>query len=554
MYIGEPSIKRRRLIISGTVVVLALLFIILFWRELGDVLMMFVEFPNGFTNRRLDSLGNLGYNVLAFFLFFYIWILFISHQALLPAATIQEKWRTTFQFFMFILGQHGPAVFVKDGKVLSTKEDVRDGPGVAVVDFNSAVVLEERLPPPGIGSGFDSATHKLMWWLGLADRAQSPRVLGPGIVFTRSRERIRSSVDLRRQFRMIRDVQGYTRDGIEVTAGVWSIFSIGQDPDVVEVTYDGERRPENLRVVRFEQLPEGHLRIISLSDELDRLDRQEIHHFYHVLEHTQAFEPFKKLKPPSALPVFNPERVFAAVYSEARGEDDGVKAWTDLPTRLAASIFREVISQITYDDLYKVGSMIPLPLMRYKARLRQTMRNNGLLSFRLLFQASGEDLQVRRVVQEANLIVSEMRLLANSKILRDRGIKVIASGFGDILPVSEAVYRHRLESWRAPWQRDTEIVHATSALEASKVRSRARALAQQDLAVHLNRIYDSTINQEVLAVRLMQALESVAADPRTRQLLPANTVELVQHTARMLSIGDGSQQQTTAGEAQGGSG
>ncbi len=538
MYIGEPSNKRRRTIIGGIIAVLVLLYLIGFWRELRDIVLMLVQFPDGFFPERVESLRKIIYTILTFLFFGMMWIVLISNQALLPAVTVQEKWRTAFQFVVYILGQHGPAVFVKDGQVLSTKEDIRDGPGVAVVDFNSAIVLEERLPPPGLGSGFDSGFHRLLWQLGLADKAESPRVMGPGIVFTRSRERIRGSIDLRRQFRLLKDIPGYSRDGIEVTAPVWSIFTIGQDPDIVQVTYEGEKHPDNLRVINFESLPDGYLRVSGLSDELDPIDRQEIHHHYHVLSRTQDFKEFSKLPFPEALPVFNKDRVFSAVYSEARSENETVVPWTDLPTRLAASIFREIISQVSYDQLYQLGNPGPLPLVRFRGRLRQTMRNYGLLSYRLLFLKKGESFQLRRVYRETDMEVSEVRALSASKILRDRGIKVIASGFGDIFPVSEAVYRHRLESWKAPWERDQIMVNASSELEAARIRARARALAQQDLASSLTTIMQTTSSPEVLAVRLMQALEAVGSDPRTVQLLPQNTIELMRGVHEFLVHGE----------------
>ena len=538
MYLGEPTNKRRRTIIGGIIAALVLFYLIGFWREIRDVILMLAQFPDGFFPERIESAKILIYTVFTFLLFAIFWIIAISQQALLPAITPQERWRTAFQFITYILGQHGPAVFVKDGKVLSTKEDVRDGPGVAVVDFNSAVVLEERLPPPGLGSGFDSGFHRFLWQLGLADKAESPRVMGPGIVFTRSRERIRGAVDLRRQFRMLKDISGYSRDGIEVGANVWSIFTIGQDPDILQVTYEGEKHPDNLRVINFEPLPDGYLRVAGFSDELDRLDRQEIHHYFHVLSRTQDFQEYSALPPPSALPVFNKERVFNAVYSEARAEDEEVVKWTELPTRLGASIFREIISQASYDQLYQVGNPGPLPLTRFRGRLRQTMRNYGLLSYRMIFLKNGEPFQLRRVYREGEMKVSKTHALVASKILRDRGIKVIASGFGDILPVSEAVYRHRLDSWKAPWQRDQLMVNATSELEVMRIRARARALAQQDLAANLSTIMAATSNPEVLAVRLMQALEQVGADARTMQLLPPNTIDLMRSVHDFLSHGE----------------
>ncbi|MBI4929089.1 MAG: hypothetical protein HY835_15075, partial [Anaerolineae bacterium] len=303
--IEEQSNRRRRTILGSIAAGFILAFLIAFWGELRDVLLMIVQIPNGFTSERFDSLLNLGYNLQWFVLFALAWIVLVSFQALLPAGSFADYLRTAYQFVVYIFGQHGPAVFVKDGKVLSTREDVRDGPGVAVVDFNSAIVLEERLPPPGIGSGYDSAMHRFFWSLGLADKAESPRVMGPGIVYTRSRERIRAAIDLRRQFRMVRGINGYSRNGIEVSTNVWAIFTVGQDPDVVQVTYDGEARPENLRVVNFEALPDGHLRMVSMSDELDRQDRQEIHHHFQVLRHTREIYPYKKIDPPNPLPVFD---------------------------------------------------------------------------------------------------------------------------------------------------------------------------------------------------------------------------------------------------------
>jgi hypothetical protein len=551
MYLGEPTNQGRRRIIGGIVAGLSLLFLIAFWHELVDVFMMITQFPDGFFPERIESLKILGFNGLTFLLLGGMWTLLISQQALLPASTPQERWRTAYQFLLFIFRRHGPAVFIKDGKVLSTKEDARDGPGVAVVDFNSAVVLEERLPPPGLGSGFDSILHQLAWSLGLADKAESPRVKGPGIVFTRSRERTHAAVDLRRQFHILKDVSAHTRNGIEVKANVWSIFSIGQNPDVLQVTYIDEKRPENLRVLSLEDLGDGHYRVSGISDELDDADREEIHHYFHLVNRTYHMLPFSskfELEIPtgtnpddiepieqSTNPVFWPHRVFSAVFSQARGDNDNWVPWTDLPTRQGAIIFRELISQVNYDDLYQGGNSIRLPLLGYRAMLRQKMRNSGRLAFRLLMRTNGEPFQLRRVLDESEMEVSKVRHLTNSKVLRDRGIKVIASGFGDVLPLSEAIYVARLKSWQAPWQRDQVMISGQRELQAMRVRSRARALAQQEMISSLNTIIETTSSPGVMTVRLMQALELVASDPRTRELLPPDTIDMMQKAQNLLT-------------------
>ncbi len=526
MYLGEPNRKNRVLLIIGLVVFLIFLFIISFEKELKFFLEVLGDFGKLNDPERRIAFFIVLYNLAGFVLIGFIYVWMISAQAILPVQNAKEIWRTIWRLMLYILRLHGPAVFVKDGKVISTREDVRNGPGVIVVDFNSAVVLEETVPPPGIGRAFEDFFHQVQMLLGLADRPQSPRVFGPGIVFMRKRERIRGTVDLRRQFRVIRGVTAYTRDGIEVYANVNCIFTIGQPPDVVEVTYEGkEQDADHLRVVRFEQVNRDYLRLVAIEDELERNDRREIHHVSHGLS-DRDFKPYTPLPPVSNQPEFDRDRVFAAVFAQARSEDR-LLTWTELPARFAASVFREILSQVRFDELYQLHGRSP-GVSIYRARLRQTVRNNGLLSYRMVFLKNGEPFQRRRVYHVSEIIVSEVFPLMTPKLLRDRGIKVISSNFGDINPVNEAIYHHRLESWRAPWQRDTAIRAASLELEAMRVMGRARAKAQVDLATHLKEIFDSKdLTDEVVAVRLLRALESSASDPKTRQLLPPHTVEIL---------------------------
>ncbi len=526
MYLGEPNRKNRVLLIIGLVGFLILLFLLSFERELKFFFEIFGD-PGKFSNSEYrNAFFIVLYNLAGFIIIGSIYAWMISAQAILPVQNVKEVWRTVWRLMLYILRLHGPAVFVKDGKVISTREDVRHGPGVIVVDFNSAVVLEETVPPPGIGRALEDFFHRVQMLFGLADRPQSPRVFGPGIVFMRKRERIRGTVDLRRQFRVVRGVTAYTRDGIEVYANVNCIFTVGQPPDVVEVTYEGtEQDADHLRVVRFEKVNDEYIRLVSMEDELERNDRREIHHVTHGLS-DRDFKIYSPLPAVSNQPEFDRDRVFAAVFAQARSEDR-VLTWTELPARFAASVFREILSQVRFDELYQLQGRSPGVTM-YRARLRQTVRNNGLLSYRMVFLKNGEPFQKRRVYHVSEVVVSEVFPLTTPKLLRERGIKVIGSNFGDINPVNEAIYHHRLESWRAPWQRDTAIRTASLELEAMRVLGRARAKAQVDLATHLKEIFDSgDLTDEVVAVRLLRALENSAYDPKTRQLLPPHTMEIL---------------------------
>ena len=126
------------------------------------------------------------------FLFFFLTCLFImSTQALLPVNSLQEVLQTAFQFLVFMLGLHGPAVLIKDGKVYAEAAELRRVlPGVAVIDFNSALVLEPVNSAPGCLSAILSAPRFVLDLLGLLpagwqEPAQAVRVRGPGLTFIR---------------------------------------------------------------------------------------------------------------------------------------------------------------------------------------------------------------------------------------------------------------------------------------------------------------------------------------------------------------------------------
>ena len=549
MYLERPGVSRRSLLIGITFGVLVLLFIVSFWNEIIQSfqflwgLVTFALLPNTRISPPASgswSVAVICFNVIfGFGLVFAGWLFLLSRQAVLPVNGLVDVWRTTWHLFLYTMRMHGPAIFVKDGKALVTREDERRvGPGVVVIDFNSAVVFEEMILPSGLLGGSGGIVQKLLLALRLTDHFESPRARGCGVVFTRPHERIRGVVDLRKQFRMQQEVSAYTREGIEVTTNINTLFTIGEKPDVLQVTYLGDQREENLRVVVVEKLPDGRMRVKNLLDELDEEDRREIHHYARVAGRLGVLQPYQPISPNSQIPEFDPERVFSAVFSAARNAQDEVVPWYDLPTRVAVEQFQGILSRENYDTLYQQGTG-RLPLLEVQAKLRVRMRDMGILSFRLLAH-KGQDLEIDQVYNPAELLVSPVRALTGSKVLRDRGIKVIASSFGDLNPVSEGVYKQRLDNWRATWERDIALIHASRDLEAMRVRSRAQAQAQRDLFNAFSQIFQSSENsEEVLTIRVFQALESLAGDPKTRQFLPPETVDIIRNLHGWLLPSDG---------------
>jgi hypothetical protein len=233
------------------------------------------------------------------------------------------------------------------------------------------------------------------------------------------------------------------------------------------------------------------------------------------------------LPKPSNKVQFDPVRVFNSVFAQARNDKQDAIPWTELPKRVAAGLYREILSHVNYDDLYDVKQeRDAFPLPKYKAKIRFAMRNNGILSYRLIFDRKGKPLVKGRIYRPENLIVSQVMPLTNSKVLRDRGIKVIFSSFSDPIPVNDAVYMQRLDAWRSNWERELNITLATRDLEAMRERSRARVEAQ----LFEKRDY----SDEALALRVLQSLETAAADPKTLALLPNDTIRLMEYVRSIL--------------------
>jgi len=222
-------------------------------------------------------------------------------------------------------------------------------------------------------------------------------------------------------------------------------------------------------------------------------------------------------------------RVLAAIYSQALDVDqDGeYMSWTNLPVHVAAQTFRDMVSKEQYDYLYEPKDPYNYNMPKLKGNFSRTMRNQGVLAFRFIDHRDGEPLTTGSEWADEELIYYQSRELKNPKVLRARGIKVIASGFPDLFPVSPKIPEQWLETWRAPLESRAIDVRGKGKLQAVRVINQSRAQAQRDMAHTLARILQSSRSEEALAMRVFQALESTAMDQDTRQFLPRDTMYLL---------------------------
>lgn len=478
---------------------------------------------------------------------FIVWLLLVSGQAIAPVNSMSERFRVAWYLFLYMLGRHGFAAAIRDGKIQSQQEPVTGSPGLLLIDFNSAVVVEENVPVRSLRG----AWHGLLERLGLMDVRESPRVFGPGLAFLRPGAYIHSVVDLRRQFRRGEKASAYTRDGIEIQTNIWTLFQAGCDPTALPLSFTfvgrkptenlktvSHRRPENLRMVELKETPEGQIRVErirtleDLQDELSEADRRQIRDTLSGPAGSSPLMPYRLQVREARPPVFDPRYAFLAAFSDALDEEGRVIPWQGLPVKVAIDLYRQLLLECNYDDLY--GSVEQrddlnqdFPVRRIRSILSARLRNSGIRSFRLV-EAQLGDLQEGATYSPGQLRTTRPIPLNAPQVLRNAGLSVIASGFGDLIPVSEAIYQQRLDNWRARWYQDLRLVEASRERDVMHSRARARMKTQQQLVEKLSQMVNSkSRTPNATAFQIYMELERLAGDPVTRQLLPKDTVALM---------------------------
>lgn len=474
------------------------------------------------------------------------WMLYLIAWAILPVRTLSQHWQAMRHFARFATGRRTPLLLVRDGRW------VRDFPrkhkaagGAAIVDLDSALVLERQpsawsAPLASAAQLAAAVTPQPSALPALRQPVESP-VRGPGLTFLRHNQKPRGLVSLRVQARANPGILGYTSDGIEVKTNVVAVFTLGQPASRILVAYDGAPTAQNLRVLSLD--PETK-KIRSISDELDEIDQQEIH--LDALDFLAFRQPNALLELVAASPEhppfhIDPQRIFAAVYSQARhATESKLDDWTSLPALVATEIFRNMLSQVSYDSLYLPDDPVRFPLQTdFKPAFARKIRYQGVMSYQFVHRLDGQPPAIGQRVDNRQFRIAPLKDLCASKVLRDRGIKVLHAGFSELAPTDPKIRQQRLDNWRARWQKEADLIKADLDLEAMRIKNHARAEKQREMINLLSHIiHTSAFPEEALTLRLFQALEDIAAEPPTRQLLPVDTVQVLKSLRLWLLSGE----------------
>ncbi len=471
---------------------------------------------------------------------FFLLSLWFVGQFVLPVRTADQRWKLFTRLVRFVFKIHGPAIFIKEGVQIAKAEELeRSLPGVAMVDLTSAVALEKSWVPLSIGGAprrgiLRAASQGAEEALNLHRSGRSQpmvRVAGPGVVFTEMGEKVRGSASLRRHFRVSGTVTASTRDGFQIQSPVFTLFTLGDAPDNHKVGYYGGTGPEHLKVTKLGD-KEKIIEDGDFQEEFDEQDRAEIHQFASRYS-SQPFEPVwsppePKLssKPPY---VFDEERVFGAIYSRARtAQEDQVEVWSELPLKVAIEIFRDMLSLKTYAELYEPESDNFPFFKEFRPTFARRMRNQGVLTFQLVRRKDGRPFEKGMTWKPNEIETSPIQKLRTSKVLRDRGIKVLVAGFPELTPLHKGVRETLVNHWGAAWQRDALKKESEYVQLAGQERAHIVASAQGEIIDSLMEAYRASgSTRDAVVWQIFQVLDSMVSDPETRPLLPAETLDFL---------------------------
>lgn len=459
-----------------------------------------------------------------------VFLSFLVSESALPIRTSAERSKVRERWRDFSRRGRAPLYVVREG--LMVKEPQRRagdppekqsiGKGVARVDQTSAIVLERQW-----SAGAAPAAKPKPGQTGKITRFPLARVGRPGVVFIQGGEKIRGVVSLRKQTRVNPGILGQTKDGIEVKTTVVTIFTVSQPPDVVKVAYVGDPIAENLRVLVIDP---SSRRIKSIVDELEQDDKEEIDRFAQekYLPYSDPNVPLDMADKAQDRPPYfiDDERLMAAVYSQGRDVNDSkVDSWTDLPPIVATGVFRNLISQETFDGLVNPDEMgVPRYIRDFKPLFMRKLRHQGVMSYQFVHRKDEGQPKMGDRVAHRDYRIGPVQPLTAQRLLRDRGIKVMVATFGELAATSARVPEQRLDNWSARWESAAGEALADYELEEARIRNSARAEVERAMIKRLLEVVQSSeYSEEAVTLLVLQALEQYAQDPNTRRMLPSET-------------------------------
>lgn len=528
-WVSSP--KRSPFSVKRVVLAILFVFFVLYFdlfRGIIQGFLLFFRLPDENTSLLAELLRYWGSFALwaLLFLFSFSVFLFLAAFFILPNLSLEQHLELWKRLWLYLVGKHGAAIFVRNGKLIGeSSEKSKKGVGLLLIDRQSAVVVEELS----------------------RNRTTQVKVFPPGIVFLNPRQKIRGSVDLRPQRRTISDLRAYTKDGLEIVTELSIVFTLGQSPEVLLVTYDwdpAQNHPgaDSLRVIHFsEPLPSTQslqtLRrnVASLSNEIDPDDREEIHRFVQNFHLGTPYLPSEPQPGSKTQYVVDAQRIMAAFYAIPAQSSPVSMDWRDLPLQIAIDLFREFIASIPYEAVYSPDHPISHPLHDLKSLFAKRLRNQGVLAFQFVQRKDNHPIRVGDEWNVADLIFYPVQTLSSVKFLRSKGIKILNATFGELRPADEMIEKRLFDQWLVAHQArpapSPESKPITPPSNAGKPFPARLQIANRLAAV----LAPSAEANQTKLNQLLDILEVELSDPNIQPWLSGETAQRIQALRNQLT-------------------
>ena len=107
------------------------------------------------------------------------------------------------------------------------------------------------------------------------------------------------------------------------------------------------------------------------------------------------------------------------------------------------------------------------------------MRNQGVLSYQFVSVKDKTPFKVGDTWVKRDIAFYEPQDLKNSKVLRNRGIRVLTSNFSDLTPRHPGVREQMVDQWRMRWESEAKEIATQAEMEAINIVAQARRTAYQ---------------------------------------------------------------------------
>ena len=453
-----------------------------------------------------------------------VWLAFFA-QFVLPVRTFRDRQKIFDRLVTYILGGHGPAIFIRDGRAIERQgEEKKKGPGVLWLDSASAAVTR-------------SAT-------------KFEKTIGPGVHFTENGESLAGIVDLHTQrqklgpreredpfaekkdsqsedeYKKIQDrrkeVSAWTRDGIEVVPNVSVVFRIDAN-SVKDPAAPGSRFGFEAEAVRKAITSEGinpgkeegsaHQRVAW--NRLPALIAADLWREYLTkFRLGQLFEESQRI-------VSKPVTPLGQIPSETQALPPSTSAGGEALAGMLR-IINSFLARLA--DRCESGGQTPIRVMPEVAKISGSAAQKGdglknetaLQTINRMIKARLTEPLVEELDEAGNPARLPPRRSEEFELLRERGIRVISVSVGS-LRFPPQVEDQLVRQWSTSWLDSAKAEHSRIERLRGFVELDAQVDAVRDYAYLLSSHLDKVKRGEpkdILKTLLLRSRDQLVSDDR----------------------------------------